>query len=56
MDTEILNNEIRENNPQIDLKKFKKLNLWLIAPKLAATDWQMAARRDNVIRITPRQV
>ena len=40
-----------------------KLNLWLTAPKGAkpvnqtpATDWQMAARRDNVISITLRQV
>ena len=36
-----------------------KWNLWLTAPKVAtpvnwtsATDWQMAARRDNVISIT----
>ena len=40
-----------------------KLNLWLTAPNGAtpinyttATDWQMAARRDNVISITLRQV
>jgi hypothetical protein len=39
---------------------FLKLNLWLTAPKGAtlvnytsATDWQMAAWRDNVISITP---
>ena len=40
-----------------------KLNLWLTAPKGAtpvnlssATDWQIAVRRDNVIRITLCQV
>ena len=40
-----------------------KLNLWLKAPKGAtpvnktsATDWQMAARRNNVIGIMLRQV
>ena len=40
-----------------------KLNLWLTAPKGAtpvnetsATDWQMAAQRDNVISITLCQV
>ena len=40
-----------------------KLNLWLTAPKgatpanyISVTDWQMAARRDNVISITLRQV
>ena len=45
------------------LKLKKKINLWLTAPKRAtpvnytsATDWQMAARRDNVICITLRQV
>ena len=43
--------------------KLKKNNLWLTAPKkvtpvnwTSATDWQMAARRDNVISITLRQV
>ena len=42
---------------------FKKLNLWLTAPKGATavnltsvTDWQMALRRDNVISITLHQV
>ena len=40
-----------------------KINLWLTAPKGAtpvnltsATDWQMAALRDNVSSITLRQV
>ena len=36
-----------------------KLNLWLTTPRIStqvketsATDWQMAARRDNLISIT----